>query len=483
MSYLGIDLGTSGMRVLLIDEARNAVGSAEREYPVSRPHEGWSEQDPAHWIVALRACAKELIETYDKFSTLRSIGVSGHMHGATLLDAAGLVLRPCILWNDTRAEREASDLDKRAETREISGNIVFPGFTAPKLLWVEKHEPEVFSQIHKVLLPAAYLNFFLTGRYVADMSDSAGTAWFDLKNRKWSETLLDFGHMRSDQMPELVEGCEKVGELRPDLASEWGLSHPVSVAGGAGDNAATACGIGVFRSGQALLSLGTSGVLLAASDACHPAPNTALHTFCHALPDRWYQMGVVLSATENLNWFARITGASVAELVSELGTTLQVPGPVRFLPYLYGERTPHNDAFIRAAFTGVSASTSRADLTRAILEGVSYGLRESLDAMHSCGTKVTQAIAVGGGSRSDYWLKLLATVLDIPIARSMRSEFSASLGAARLGMLASMSSTKDEAIAFPKLGDVFEPENTYSKAFSKGYSDFKSSYAAIRMAQ
>lgn len=483
MTYLGIDLGTSGMRALLIDDAGNSIGSTEREYPVSRPHEGWSEQDPAHWTAALESCVKELIDAHDEFSALRGIGVSGHMHGATLLDAHGQVLRPCILWNDTRAECEAANLSARAETREISGNIVFPGFTAPKLLWVEKREPEIFSRIHKVLLPAAYLNFYLIGRYVADMSDSAGTAWFDLKNRTWSETLLDFGHMRLNQMPELVEGCEKAGELRSDLAREWGLSRPVSVAGGAGDNAATACGVGILRSGQALLSLGTSGVLLAASDACNPAPDTALHTFCHALPDRWYQMGVMLSATENLNWFSQITDLPVADLISELGTTLKVPGSVRFLPYLSGERTPHNDAFIRAAFTGVSASTSRADLTRAILEGVSYGLRESLDAMHTCGTEVTRVIAVGGGSNSDYWLKLLATALNIPVARTKRGDFGATLGAARLGMVASALDPPENVIKPPELSHIFVPEPALTAAFDKSYSNFKLSYPAIRTVQ
>lgn len=327
MSYLGLDLGTSGLRALLTDENGTPIGATERHYPLSHPHSGWSEQAPADWIAALDSAVEELRTTFPEFKSLRGIGVAGQMHGATLLDHNDTVLRPCILWNDSRSHLEAAELDQTPNIRELSGNIVFPGFTAPKLEWVRKHEPDIFDRVAKVLLPAGYLNLYLTGEHVADMSDSAGTSWLDVGRRVWSDELLGSSHMRRDQMPRLVEGTEAAGTLRPALAQTWGVSSNVVVAGGAGDNAAAACGIGAMNEGQGFVSLGTSGVLLAARDGYAPAPETAVHTFCHAIPGRWYQMGVMLSATDSLNWFSRITGAKPAELTAELGPDLS--GPVQ----------------------------------------------------------------------------------------------------------------------------------------------------------
>ncbi|MEM9581270.1 MAG: xylulokinase, partial [Pseudomonadota bacterium] len=326
MSYLGLDLGTSGLRALFVSEAGVPIGSAEAHYDVAHPHPGWSEQDPAEWLDALDRVMATLREDHAAFAELRGIGVAGHMHGATLLDARGVVLRPCILWNDTRAHAQAAELDAHDGVRALSGNIVFPGFTAPKLAWVRQHEPEIFEQVAKVLLPAGYLNYHLTGEAVADMSDSAGSAWLDVGARGWSEALLRAGGMRRDQMPRLVEGAEAAGLLRADLAARWGLGNAVTVAGGAGDNAAAACGIGALREGQGFVSLGTSGVLLAARDGYAPAPETAVHTFCHAVPGRWYQMGVMLSATDSLNWLAGITGVTPAGLTRALDGPLRAPG-------------------------------------------------------------------------------------------------------------------------------------------------------------
>ena len=325
MAYLGIDLGTSGLRALLVDADGVPLASAERHYDIAHPHPGWSEQDPADWIDALDGAVEELRANCPEFTGLRGIGVAGHMHGATLLDASDAVLRPCILWNDTRSHAEAARLDSTDGVRALSGNIVFPGFTAPKLEWVRAHEPEVFERVAKVLLPAAYLNLYLTGDHVADMSDSAGTSWLDVGARDWSDRLLDAGHMRRDQMPRLVEGAAEAGRLREALCSKWGLKGPVSVAGGAGDNAAAACGIGALAEGDGFVSLGTSGVLLAARDGYRPAPETALHTFCHAVPGQWYQMGVMLSATDSLNWLARIAGCKPADLTTGLGAVPAVP--------------------------------------------------------------------------------------------------------------------------------------------------------------
>ncbi len=483
MTYLGIDLGTSGLRVLLVDADGGPICATERQYDVSHPHPGWSEQDPADWIATLEDAISEMRETCPAFAGLRGIGVAGHMHGATLLDARGIVLRPCILWNDQRSYAEAAELDQTNGVRELSGNIVFPGFTAPKLAWVRKNEPEIFKKTAKVLLPAAYLNYYLTGDYVADMSDSAGTSWLDVGQRAWSDHLLDVSHMRRDQMPRLVEGAEAAGELRRELAGKWGISNSVTVAGGAGDNAAAACGIGALDEGQGFVSLGTSGVLLAARDGYRPAPETAVHTFCHAMPGRWYQMGVMLSATDSLNWLSRIVGQSPAELTAALGDTLQPPGALRFLPYLSGERTPHNDADIRGGFTGLSAATTREDLTRAVLEGVAFGLRDSFEALAATDARMDKIIAIGGGSASRYWLQLIATVLDIPLQLPGSGEFGAALGAARLGIIASSGTAPENVMTSPDIQEELHPVREHAAAFKEAYQSFRAAYPVIKAIQ
>ncbi|APX25352.1 MAG: xylulokinase [Rhodobacteraceae bacterium] len=482
MSFLGLDLGTSGLRALLTDEGGTPLASAERHYEASHPRSGWSEQDPADWIAALEGAVEEL-RAHPSWAGLRGIGVAGHMHGAVTLDADDRVIRPCILWNDTRSHAEAARLDTIPGVRALSGNIVFPGFTAPKLLWMQAHEPEAFARVARVLLPAAYLNLYLTGDHVADMSDSAGTSWLDTGARDWSDRLLEAGNMRRDQMPRLVEGCAPAGILREDLARQWGVGPGAAVAGGAGDNAAAACGTGVLSEGQGFVSLGTSGVLLAARDGYRPSPDTALHSFCHAVPGTWYQMGVMLSCTDSLNWLARITGARPAELTAALGDCLTAPGRVRFLPYLSGERTPHNDADIRGAFTGIGAETTREDLTRAVLEGVSFGLRDSAEALRSVGARPAQLLAIGGGSGSRYWLRLLATVLDTPLHLPKAGEFGAALGAARLGRIAATGESPAEVMTPPATGEVVEPVSALVPAFDTAYRRFGPAYRGIRAIQ
>ena len=480
MSFLGIDLGTSGLRAMLMDEAGLVIRTVEADYSTRSPAPGWSEQDPKLWIDALDAVVEELRITEPRFSNLIGIGVAGHMHGATLLDDTGNVLRPCILWNDTRAATEAAALDQNPVFRDISGNIVFPGFTAPKLAWVAKHEPEIFSQTAKVLLPAAYLNYHLTGNYVADLSDSAGTSWFDVHARDWSNTLLSLGGMDVSQMPKLVEGCGTAGTLRQDLKHKWGLKHDVVIAGGAGDNAAAACGIGAFKEGQGFVSLGTSGVVLIARDGCYPAPETAVHTFCHALPSRWYQMGVMLSATDSLNWLSKITGQTPAQLTSALPETLLPPSMVKFMPYLSGERTPHNDACVRGGFLNVSIQSDAVDLTQAVLEGVAFGLRDSLESLRQTGALPKTLYAIGGGTKSDYWLKLLATVLRIELKMPEDGDFGPALGAARLAQIASCGSEFSDVMRSPTVSHIVKPDTNLIDTFEQAYQNFKQNFAAYR---
>jgi xylulokinase len=479
--YLGLDLGTSGLRALLVDDAGVPVASASRAYDVRHPHPGWSEQDPADWVAALdEVMARLKAEQGPALSAVRGIGVSGHMHGAVTLDAGGAVIRPCILWNDTRSHAEARALDGTPGVRALSGNIVFPGFTAPKLRWMQQHEPEAFARIDTVLLPAAYMNFHLTGERFADMSDSAGTAWLDTGARDWSAPLLEAGEMRAAQMPRLIEGCEAGGILRAGPAQAWGLRQDVVVVGGAGDNAASACGVGAMREGQGFVSLGTSGVLLVARDGYAPLPASAVHTFCHAVPGQWYQMGVILAATDSLNWLARMTGATPEELSSELGAEIGGPGRARFLPYLSGERTPHNDSHIRGAFAGLDIGAERRDLTRAVMEGVAFALRDCAEALRQTGAGMDSLLAIGGGAASEFWLRTIATLLDTPLDLPQAGDFGAALGAARLAMVGAGGGSVAEVMTRPPVRATIEPAAGLTAAYSDAYGAWRALYPALK---
>ncbi len=478
--YLGIDLGTSGVKALLIDDGQTVIGSAHGELDVSRPHPGWSEQDPAHWIDACRTAVDGLRAAHPKeFSAIAGIGLSGQMHGATLLDEQDQVLRPCILWNDTRSYREAAALDADPAFRAITGNIVFPGFTAPKLVWVAKNEPEIFARIRKVLLPKDYLRLWLTGEYASDMSDSAGTSWLDTGARRWSRELLDKTGLDESQMPRLAEGTDATGRLRAELAAEWGVAGQPVVAGGAGDNAASACGMGTVRPGHAFVSLGTSGVLFAANGAYQPKPESAVHAFCHALPDTWHQMGVILSAASALDWYARLVGKTARELDKALGDRLNVPGSATFLPYLSGERTPYNDAKIRGVFSGLEHESDQRALTQAVLEGVAFAIRDNLAALQSAGTEIRSLTAVGGGSRSTYWLKAIATALNVPIALPEEGDFGAAFGAARLGLIAATGADPFTVCAPPRTERTIEPEAALLPAYEEAYQRYHALYPAL----
>jgi xylulokinase len=479
--YLGIDLGTYGVKALLMDHAQKIVASGHGALDVSRPHHGWSEQDPADWISATEEAIGELKAKHPKeLGAIKGIGLSGQMHGATLLDDRDQVLRPCILWNDTRSFAEAAALDADPRFRKITGNIVFPGFTAPKLAWVKNNEPEVFAKIAKVLLPKDFLRVWLTGEHISEMSDSAGTSWLDVANRCWSPELLAATDLDERHMPSLVEGTERAGTLRAELAGKWGISGNVVVAGGAGDNAASACGMGIVKPGHAFVSLGTSGVLFASNGSYLPNPESAVHTFCHALPDTWHQMGVILSATDSLNWLSEITGKSAAELTQELGDELKAPTGVSFLPYLSGERTPHNDASIRGVFAGLGHESDRAALTQAVLEGVSFAFRDSLEALKTAGTTLSRVTAIGGGSRSRYWLKSIATTLGVPVDIPADGDFGAAFGAARLGLIAAENADPFAVCAAPETAETIEPDARQTDAYSNAYQRYRALYPAIR---
>ncbi|MEY8829457.1 xylulokinase [Sedimentitalea sp. XS_ASV28] len=479
--FIGLDLGTSGLRALLVNDMGEAVHSAEAALTVAHPHPGWSEQDPADWIAAATKVLRRLVEDKPaEMAQLRGIGLSGHMHGATLLGADGDVLRPCMLWNDTRSSAQARRLDAIAGMREISGNIVFPGFTAPKVAWLAKNEPDVFAQIAKVLLPKDYLTYWLTGQLVSDMSDGAGTSWLDVGARAWSPQLLGTTGMRVEQMPRLCEGSDIVGPLRPGLAGDLGLPTAVQVVAGGGDNAAAACGVGALAEGDGFVSLGTSGVLLAARDGFAPRAESAVHTFCHAIPGAWYQMGVILAATDSLNWLSQIVGASPADLTQELGDTIVAPGALRFLPYLSGERTPYNDSVVRGAFVGLDIASGRTDLTRAVVEGVSFALRDSLEALRLTGANLSRVLAIGGGARSRYWLEVLATVLNMPVDLPEKGEFGAALGAARLAICGVTGAAPSDVMTKPPIAGTILPRTELCAAYEQAYAAYAASYPSLK---
>ena len=474
--FIGLDLGTSGLKGILIDADQTVLAEATAPLTVQRPHDGWSEQSPADWIAAAEHVMDKL--SAHGLAAVRGIGLSGHMHGATLLDAVDEVIRPCLLWNDTRSADEAAELDGDPMFRRITGNIVFPGFTAPKLLWVRKHEPRNWERVATVLLPKDYLRLWLSGEHAAEMSDAAGTSWFDTGARDWSDDLLASTGLSRENMPRLVEGSDVSGTLRTALATRWGLPAGVVIAGGGGDNAASGVGVGVVRAGEAFVSLGTSGVLFAANAGYQPSPETAVHTFCHALPKTWHQMGVILSATDALNWYAGLVGETAAKLTQGMGP-LQAPGKPLFLPYLGGERTPLNDAAIRGAFLGLEHATDRAAGTRAVLEGVTFAFRDCRDALAATGTRLEKLIAVGGGSRSDYWLGTIATALNVPVLVPQAGDFGGAFGAARLAIMAATGAGVEIA-TLPPIARQIDPDTSLTSAFDSGHARYRATQSAIK---
>jgi len=334
-----------------------------------------------------------------------------------------------------------------------------------------------------VLLPKDYLRLWLTGEHMSEMSDSAGTAWLDVARRRWSDDLLAATQLSEREMPSLVEGTDAAGVLRPDLARRFGMQPGIVVAGGAGDNAASACGMGTVRPGQAFASLGTSGVIFAANASYLPNPKSAVHTFCHALPDAWHQMGVILSAADSLAWLSQITGRTAAELTAGLGERLEAPGRVTFLPYLSGERTPHNDASIRGAFIGLGHETGHAGLAQAVVEGVAFAFRDCLEALRAAGTRLDRVTATGGGSRSRYWLQAIATALDVPVDIPAEGDFGAAFGAARLGLIAAEAADPFAVCSEPEIEESIEPVTALSGAFADAYLRYRALYPAIRTIQ
>ncbi|HEO9035356.1 MULTISPECIES: xylulokinase [Serratia] len=434
--YIGIDLGTSGVKAILLGEQGQLLASQSEPLPISRPQPLWSEQAPQAWWHATDRAMLALGKQHS-LQQVKAIGLSGQMHGATLLDERGQILRPAILWNDGRSFTQCRELEQAVpHSRQITGNLMMPGFTAPKLLWVKQHEPQLFSRIKKVLLPKDYLRWCLTGEFASDMSDAAGTLWLDVARRDWNDELLAACGLCRSQMPQLFEGNQITGQIHTELATRWGMP-PVPVVAGGGDNAAGAIGVGLYQAGQAMLSLGTSGVYFAVSDGFLSNPAGAVHSFCHALPNSWHLMSVTLSAASCLDWVCQLTNVdSVATLLHNVEQAEPAAAPLWFLPYLSGERTPHNNPNAKGAFWGLTHQHGPNDLARAVLEGVGFALADGMDALHAGGLQPTTIRLIGGGARSPFWRQMLADISGYTLEYRTGGDVGPALGAARLAQIA-----------------------------------------------
>ena len=482
--YLGIDLGTSELKLLLLDEHHHVLATAAQPLALQRPQALWSEQHPDDWWAALDR-AMQALQTQQPLPmrAVRAIGLAGQMHGAVLLDAHQHVLRAAMLWNDGRSAAQCAQLEAALPAlHRVAGNLAMPGFTAPKLLWVRQNEPHIFARTALVLLPKDWLRLRLTGDAVSDMSDASGSLWLDVRARDWWDEGLAACGLSRRHMPRLVEGQAPCGFLLPALAARWGLSRTVVVAGGAGDNAASAVGVGAVRPMQGFVSLGTSGVIFLSTAEFKPKPEQAVHAFCHALAGRWHQMSVMLSAASALRWARLLLGqpseAALLAQVATLSAAKKAKAPV-FLPYLSGERTPHNDPQAPALLHGLRHEHGAADVAYAVIEGVAFGLADGWASLGAAPGAVSQLPVVGGGARSALWLQLIASTLGLSLTTCESSQAGAALGAARLAWLAD-GGNEDEVCQAETPSLCLDPDARQAQQLAPRLAQFRALYPALR---
>lgn len=484
MLYLGIDLGTSACKLLLVAEDGSILNSVTKEYPLFFPRPGWSEQNPEDWWAAVRAGIPELLRGFDAAS-VAGIGCGGQMHGLVVLDGQDRVIRPAILWNDGRTGDEVEYLNNvigKEKLSEWTANIAFAGFTAPKLLWLRKHEPENFHKISKIMLPKDYVNYMLTGIHSCDYSDASGMLLLDVKNKRWSREMLDICGIKDSQMPQLFESFEVVGALTKDAAAALGLPETVKVVAGAGDNAAAAVGTGTVGAGGCNISLGTSGTIFISSDRFGGDPNNALHAFAHA-DGGYHLMGCMLSAASCNKWFCEeiLKTDDFAEEQQAIPEEKLGENHVYFLPYLMGERSPINDTNARGTLIGMTMDTTRADMVQAVLEGVAFAIRDSFEAAKSPGISIPRSNLCGGGAKSPLWRKIFANVLGIPLDM-VKTEQGPGYGAAMLAMVGCgrFASVRAAADALVETASSTEPDPVLTEKYEKRYRQFRLLYPALK---
>ena len=482
MLYIGIDLGTSAVKLLMMDETGKIVKIVSKEYPLYFPHPGWSEQNPEDWFAASMAGLEELLEGSDR-SQVAGISFGGQMHGLVILDSEDKVIRPAILWNDGRTAKETDYLNQvigKDKLSEYTANIAFAGFTAPKILWVKENEPENFARICKIMLPKDYLAYMLSGVFCTDVSDASGMLLLDVKNRTWSEPMMEICGVKREQLAQIFESYEAVGCVKPEIAAKLGIPENVKVAAGGGDNAAAAVGTGTVGDGRCNISLGTSGTIFISSDKFGVDKYNALHAFAHS-DGHYHLMGCMLSAAScNKWWMDEIIGtkdyANEQKQIEKLGEN-----HVFFLPYLMGERSPHNDPAARATFIGMTMDTTRADMTQAVLEGVAFGLRDSFEVAKSLGIRIERTKISGGGAKSPLWKNIIANVLGISVDVT-ESEEGPSMGGAMLAMVAcgAYPDVQSAADAIVKVVDSIDPDPELVEKYNARYEQFRQIYPTVK---
>ncbi len=491
-TFLGLDIGTSSVKALLVGFDQRTIAEASAPLAVSRPHPLWSEQNPDDWFDGVEAAVAAIrAQAPAAFAALAGVGLSGQMHGATLLDRADRPLRPAILWNDGRSFAECVELRRRVpDVEKRTGNLVMPGFTAPKMLWVAAHEPEVAKATRRVLLPKDYVRLRLSGEAVSEMSDASGTSWLDVGQRRWDETLLAASGLSLAAMPRLVEGSEVSAHLSPAVAKAWGLEgRKIPIAGGGGDNAASAIGVGATAAGAGFVSLGTSGVVFSVTDRFVSLPERTLHAFCHALPHRWHGMSVMLSAAAALAWIADVLGREqdigglVASAEAFARSKSAIAAAPIFLPYLSGERTPHNDAEATGMFAGLRANHGADALAFAVIEGVAFAFADGVDVLDAAGARPVRPLFVGGGARSKFWGQMIADVTGLTIDLAEGAEAGAALGAARLGMLAAGAGSVESVCARPPIQRAFGPDAESAALHAPRLRRYRALYPAEKAAR
>ena len=482
-TYLGIDLGTTALKCIIADHKQRVAGASEVKLAISRPQALWSEQNPSDWWRTLQKACKILRSKHKSaWAQISAIGLSGQMHGAVVLDAAGQVLRPAILWNDGRAWSEAAQLNKEIpDIGQIAGVCAMAGFTAPKLLWLQAHEPKIFQRIAMLVAPKDYLRFLMSNEFITDPCDASGMLLFDVGKRQWSQTLIEAVGLGIEKLPKVCEGPQASSYLSKPAAKLLGLRAGLPIATGAGDAAASAIGIGAIHHGDGFISLGTSAQYFVTTQDYRPRPEQMIHALCHGLPGLWYQVAAMLNGASPLIWLDNILkNGNIQNLLQRTSRRYQGAGHILFLPYLNGERTPHNDPFARAAFHGLHAGTTQEDLALAVLEGVALSLADCQDVLEQSGTRVSELLVVGGGTRSKFWMQLLANIVNRRITICKGSEVGAAFGAARLARLAVTGEAASVICTKPKALMHLEPDQKLSKAYGDRLGDFRALYGALK---
>ncbi len=482
MLYIGIDLGTSAVKLLMMDETGDIKKIVSKEYPLNFPHPGWSEQRPEDWYEQSIAGLEELLEGADR-SQLAGISFGGQMHGLVILDEADQVIRPAILWNDGRTTKETDYLNEQIGKDKLSAytaNIAFAGFTAPKILWVKENEPENFARIAKIMLPKDYLAYMLSGSFCTDVSDASGMLLLDVEKREWSEEMMQICGVTRQQLPKLYESYEAVGTLKPELAEKLGLSADVKIAAGAGDNAAAAVGTGTVGDGMCNISLGTSGTIFITSSTFGVDKYNALHSFDHA-DGGYHLMGCMLSAASCNKWWEEDIIGTKDFAAEQAQITKLGENHVYFLPYLMGERSPHNNPLARGTFIGMTMDTTRADMTQAVLEGVTFGLRDCLEVAKSLGIQIERTKIVGGGAKSPLWRQIIANALGLKVDIPACVE-GPSMGGAMLAMVAcgAYPDVESAAKAIVKVVDTVEPDPELVEKYNERYEKFRQIYPTVK---